>query len=269
MSYILDALKKQQGDKLENRTTPLDFQHTPVINNASNMLLWGVLLTCAIFLALLAGFWMGKQSQPMNQSNSTAAQITPTELEPQTKIAPVIEAPSVSEPTLTESYFQTPPAQIMTSKAQPKPSDKAVESKPLILGANTDRVSDTGEIIKPQKQALEKPDGVSASLLAKFEAAVNDTPLDGQTTQSFDTDEPSVEDISQLPVSVQNAIAPFAFDMHIYQSNNQGWVKVAEQEYYQGEQLPNGVVITKIEPQRVILTFDGYRFSMGALTTWQ
>lgn len=282
MSYILEALKKQQGESKQPVNSPLQ-QATSHIHQSPNMLLWGILLTCAIFLALLAGFWMGAQS-------NTAAdkQQDPVVGQPQPQLAndaqPSLNAPSAknfadvdmttqvavssSKRIPAEQFFQSPPSKkIESTKPIVEPEDSS--SKPLILGANTDRVTSDGQLLATASNQNATSEAVSASLLAKFEAAVNDTPAFSDSYDDESAKLATIEDISQLPSATQNAIAPFSFAMHIYQSNNQGWVKVAEQDYYEGEQLPNGVVIEKIEPQQVILRFNDYQFSMAALSSWQ
>jgi len=276
MSYILDALKKQQGDSSTANQQAVNFQ-TSAPAPSSNMLLWGVLLTAAIFLALLAGFWMGQQTtnpQVMNapisktqvQSTQTiTAQASGEENSQENASTSQVRAPKPLQGA--ERYFQAPPQKKASSQAK---QDETLESKPLILGANTDRVFENGELKSPSApKAEESLEGISPSLLAKFEAAVSDTPIEEVERQSAPASESSIQDISQLPIATQNSITPFAFDMHIYQSNNQGWVKVDGKEYYEGEVLPNGVIIRAIEPQQVIMSFNGYRFSMGALTAWQ
>ncbi|GLX82530.1 general secretion pathway protein GspB [Thalassotalea eurytherma] len=282
MSYILDALKKQQGESKQPVNSPLQ-QATSHIHQSPNMLLWGILLTCAIFLALLAGFWMGAQSNAAADKRHEPVIGQPTS-ELASAAQPSLTGPSarkVTDVDLTnkvavssskripaEQFFQSPPSKKIESKPIVEPVEDS-NTKPLILGANTDSVTADGELITTSSNQNTTSESVSASLLAKFEAAVNDTPA---FSDSFDDESAQlapIEDISQLPIATQNAIAPFSFAMHIYQSNSQGWVKVAEQDYYEGEQLPNGVVIEKIEPQQVILRFNDYQFSMAALSSWQ
>ena len=285
MSYILEALKKQQGESKQTANSSLQ-PSTSHIHQSPNMLLWGILLTCAIFLALLAGFWMGTQTNVVvdtnNESVATQAKHQSYNAEHSSLIAPDVSTTNGGEQntpiTLSasankrkpaEQFFQSPPSKKIevTKPLVDKAEDNS--SKPLILGANTDRVTSDGELLAPTSNPNATGEGTSASLLAKFEAAVNDTPAFSNAYEDDLTQQELIEDISKLPTATQNAITPFSFAMHIYQSNNQGWVKVAGQDYYEGEQLPNGVVIEKIEPQQVILRFNDYQFSMAALSSWQ
>jgi len=284
MSYILDAVKKQQASDTTKQPQVLASQPTPVVPtsaNSSNMLMWGLLLTCAIFLALLAGFWMGQQSA--TSSTLTTAQVEPVQVQEQTSAqqsqSSAITRPPTTSSTATEplhpaeQMFQQPQRPVIAKREESKTEQQASveEAQPLILGANTSRVNAKGELRGTSNSQSADLANVSASLLAKFNAAVDETSLEGDEVIEDNTDSSTsaTRDITDLPVNVQNAISPFSFDMHIFQSNGRGWVKVDGQEYYQGERLANGVIIEEITPQHVNMSFDGYRFSMAALSSWQ
>ena len=89
MSYILEALKKEQTG--QGQTPSLQTHSVPVaIETRSASIAWGVLLTLAIFSALLAGYWLGQnnhQGQVFIPSNIPAAEVSAAQPSSQTPMS--------------------------------------------------------------------------------------------------------------------------------------------------------------------------------------
>ncbi|WP_163923650.1 general secretion pathway protein GspB [Photobacterium sp. Alg240-V54] len=78
-----------------------------------------------------------------------------------------------------------------------------------------------------------------------------------------------VTPIGLLPAAVQRQLPKMNFNQHIYSSTPaKRWVKVNGHERHQGDMVATGVKLVKIESRDVILAFDGYQFSMPALSEW-
>lgn len=116
--------------------------------------------------------------------------------------------------------------------------------------------------VKPTKD-------VSEELLARFQSAIEET-------QSSDEREPNelmqtnadVKSISQMPSWVQNGIPALQFEMHLYASDGQGWVRVNGRDRYEGDYIGRELLLNEIHPQHVVLSFRGEKFKMNALSSW-
>lgn len=128
-------------------------------------------------------------------------------------------------------------------------------------------------------------EGVSSDLLARFQAAIDETNVgDSPREQSGDNrlenssnayesfinpnEEISVRPLTQMPQQLQNALPSLEFEQHIYASDGQGWIKVNGRDRYEGDYIGDNLIVEKILPQQVILSFQGEKFSLPALTNW-
>lgn len=141
---------------------------------------------------------------------------------------------------------------------------------------------------KPQKAIpttdfqVTKVEGVSSDLLARFQAAIDDTEAENQSKTSAQNDflgldeSPSnvlsdgtnIKPLTQMSQQLQNAIPALNFEQHIYASDGEGWVNVNGRDRYEGDSIGNNLIVEKILPQQVILSFKGEKFSLPALTNW-
>ena len=148
------------------------------------------------------------------------------------------------------------------------------EQEPIIVGY----VPESNKIkIADKEIQLTQTDGVSDELLAKFQDAIEQTNAEApdqdiieRKTDSLLADEtlPPVKSISEMPVWLQDELPTVQFDMHIYASNGQGWVRVNGEDKFQGDNITSQLVIDRIEPQTVVLSYKGQQFSMPALSSW-
>ncbi|MBO9489357.1 general secretion pathway protein GspB [Endozoicomonas sp. G2_1] len=307
MSYILDALNKGdsnrkpsdnvqrnnhgQRDNVDEQASIV--QPTIAIQSSSNYtLLWGLLLTAAIFLALVAGYWVGtKQSVGRDTSMSVAEQAssTTTKLANQPDSSPVngqsqnqtsvqqsyvanSDAINNSKVKLAaEDYFERPPRKVVSSEQTKSAEAPAVkEQAPLILGdprpyqqAQANKVNDEFKV--------KAEEGVSADLLARFQSAIDETAVVSSEPESDQTQEPKVvtTKIHDLPVVTQNALPSMDFEMHIFSSEGSSWVKLNGKELNAGEWYNNDLQLVDILPQTVVMSYQGQHFSMPALSSWQ
>lgn len=184
-------------------------------------------------------------------------------------------APKITESTIpTQTQTQTtapvastmPVEQVNATQSQPVPTTQIPKQIPTQL-------SDNNEPVQSQEKTyqVEAVDGVSEDLLARFQAAIEDT-NNVASTQAQPTLAPKsnseVRSITQMPAWVQDSLPNLTFEQHIYASDGQGWVNVNGRDRYEGDSITDGLIIDKILPQQVILTFKGETFSLPALTSW-
>lgn len=128
----------------------------------------------------------------------------------------------------------------------------------------------TPKIIKPvavKPFKVKAVDGVSNELLNRFKEAVDNSASNDFDENSLKNDE-SIQPLEKMPTWVQNGVPPLQFDQHIYASDGKGWVKVNDRDRYEGDNIARELVVVRILPQKVILSFRGEKFTMPALSTW-
>jgi len=161
-----------------------------------------------------------------------------------------------------------------TSDSETFLAEETTQEQPIIVGY----VPETNKIKLENKEIqLTQTEGVSNELLARFQDAIKETnaeSIDENSAESTTADllasnqEEPVKPISDMPVWLQDELPSITFDMHIYASNGQGWVRVNGEDKFQGESISEQLTIDRIEPQLVVLSYKGQQFSMQALSSW-
>jgi len=158
-----------------------------------------------------------------------------------------------------------------------------VDEKTLVLSANNNNLPQGNN--QDGNYQVTDVEGVSSDLLALFQAAVNETnagdspskqPIDNRlagSSHNYDsplnsTDKVTIRPLTQMPQQLQNDLPSLQFEQHIYASDGQGWVNVNGRDRYEGDYIESGLIVEQILPQQVILSFQGEKFSLPALTNW-
>ena len=157
-----------------------------------------------------------------------------------------------SESSHSESEKVTAPTQkrlgyIPPTNTAPEIDNNIEKSKPLTLTATPD---------------------VSEDMLARFQAAIEATDEQPIEENNALADTTNLKPLSQMPLWIQQAIPKLTFEMHLYASDGLGWVRVNGEDKYQGDTLSEGLILTDILPQHVVLTYQGEQFTMSALSSW-
>ena len=199
---------------------------------------------------------------------------------------PVVEPPAELTSQKTSETNDTQDKVLLTtsdSVDEPKPEVEN-QAKKLTQGSGQDNTDlaesqqqDTGSNELEEGALLtQTPDeaslgGVSADLLARFNRALEDIENDtGQqeteTTVSVVSDLPRVDQLRALTLT---RLPSMTFSAHMYSSNRDTrWVRVNGRQLFEGEWIEDGLQLVNIEPQRVVLSFQGELFTMAALTDW-
>ncbi|MEY8199143.1 MAG: general secretion pathway protein GspB, partial [Colwellia sp.] len=160
--------------------------------------------------------------------------------------------------------------------------NEPVNDKALLVGAKKNNLShDKNNNINYKVTEVE---GVSSDLLARFQAAIDETSVEkspssqsnyhlegsGNTYDSLlsANNETAIRPLTQMSQQLQNALPSLQFEQHIYASDGQGWVNVNGRDRYEGDYIGDNLIVEKILPQQVILSFQGEKFSLPALTNW-
>jgi hypothetical protein len=110
--------------------------------------------------------------------------------------------------------------------------------------------------------------GVSDELLASFQSAIEETKQSENSKENLATDTSELMPLTQMPTWVQDGVPALAFEMHIYASDGQGWVRVNGRDRYEGDYIGRELLLNEIRPQKVVLSFRGEKFTMAALSSW-
>ena len=158
-----------------------------------------------------------------------------------------------------------------------------VADKTLVVSANNNNLPQGAQ--HDANYQVTNVEGVSSDLLALFQAAVDETNAGGASSEQSvenrlagsnhhyevplnSNDEVSIRPLTQMPQQLQNDLPSLQFEQHIYASDGQGWVNVNGRDRYEGDYIGEGLIVEKILPQQVILSFQGEKFSLPALTNW-
>ena len=279
----------------------------------SSIILMGATVISSMAFVALASFWWGQTQKPTNQE-----QVNISQLAVASKVLPELEVENtpavklVSESSdlgkvdsennsltkTSENLSVIPVDNKETVLSNSKTILENIPEKPVTEVINTEVIETDKKIVVSANKAPQKTishqnyqvtevAGVSDDLLARFQAAIEET-QDGNTfdwqqsdsqlanshsnstnLQLTDNNEQNqIPSLSQMSPQLQNVIPALNFEQHIYASDGQGWIKVNGRDRYEGDYIGDNLIVEKILPQQVILSFQGEKFSLPALTNW-
>lgn len=148
-----------------------------------------------------------------------------------------------------------------------------IEEEPLTLGYVPEQTASSDE-----SPRIENNGDISPELLERFEQAMADLERESAVDSPREEGEPdpvsysrveNVLRVDQLPARVMARLPSLSFSAHMYASNpRERWVKVNDMEVNEGDWITDDLLIERIEPQHVIMVFQGHQFSMRALSDW-
>lgn len=247
----------------------------------------------AIALAvILTGFTTGWLASyvPTVLSDTGQQMVSNSTIEPQTAEAlpQLVEEGSQKQPqqdTLTQPDSVPLETDVAAVLSQSEPTD----IEPLAKQASDASAQTQNTLTEVDNQSIETTSAteqapapvVSPELMQRFEAAMADleresAPAEAQNSADLEYDSAvsdfnstDVQRVDQLPARVMTRLPSMSFSAHMYASNPRDrWVKLNGIEMGEGEWLDDKLFLERIEPQHVILVFEGHQFSMRALAEW-
>ncbi len=228
--------------------------------------IWSVYLRqsgafAAIVLIGLSVGYIGANPQTLLFWDKGSSEVAVTE--------PVIEQPVEPEPRLVEQEPKVELAKtdIVTTEVE---TQTVVQDGTQIDVDDVDANEEGVELTGVQQ---DEPVNVSPELLARFNKVVAEFDSNNFAVGD-DATEPVVEfddiqRIDQLPVRYMTTLPSMAFTAHMYASRETDrWVRVNGQRLKEGDVIGGKVQIIAIEPQRIVLSYQGEIFGMAALTDW-
>jgi type II secretory pathway predicted ATPase ExeA len=230
-----------------------------------------VFMTSLLFVVLIAGFWLG-QKEPLLLVNSELAEKAALE-----KIVVDVQVEPEQPVTLTKVPEEKLTSSNSTNKADDSVKEvivkkSVVEEKPELIAVSAEPKAAVKNTSKPDNiYKVEAVEGVSDDLLARFQAAIDETqkqPTSPDNAEASSNVEGEIKPLTQMPAWVQNGVPNLQVEQHIYASNGQGWVNVNGRDRYEGDMITKDLQLSEILPQKVILIYRGETFSLPALTNW-
>lgn len=233
-----------------------------------------IALAASVLVAVLfVGFWFGGNQQRAlnNELPKETVQVSALNNE-----VPMQMQQKISNEKLTKELEEAAPKQREEAQQLIVNSNKQSESSKAQQEPPQEQVNVTNEQVdelapKQHNYQVEAVDGVSDYLLARFQAAIDDTKESTISQEAPDQNQAvdgEIQSLTQMPAWVQEGVPSLRFEQHIYASDGEGWVNVNGRDRYEGDSIANGVIIDKILPQQIILTYRGETFSLPALTSW-
>ncbi|ARD45075.1 AAA family ATPase [Colwellia sp. PAMC 21821] len=220
-----------------------------------------------------------KVAQPVMQSNSISpadnnenALVQNTLTDTQTLInekivsdkETVISNNNIDSTTLVNAAEE----QLLATNKKILAAEKKLANLQIAQQQSADDFTQPEKKVTPNNFVVEAEEGVSDALLASFKSAIEETKQNKQGVENPTVDNSDLLSLTQMPVWVQDGVPSIAFEMHIYASDGQGWVRVNGRDRYEGDYIGRELLLNEILPQKVILSFRGEKFTMDALTSW-
>ena len=126
-----------------------------------------------------------------------------------------------------------------------------------------------GRLLTNTEEDSTAPSPEIQARLAEALAELDDLPLPEPVSQVKVTSSDDLPRIGQLPASLLTRMPSMVFAQHMYSSEADArWVRVNNRRLQEGDMIEGRVKIEAIEPQHVVLSINGTRFTMAALTDW-
>lgn len=255
MSYLLEALRKSERERQENRAVP--GLQTPTVEwegrddgrSRSPWLVVAVVAIClnTVLLALLVwrfGF-AESESAAVSPPVTTANAPAPTTTHPagQTTMPAVIVVQQPREPA---------PAVVVRERA---PEEQQSRSTATV------RPSDNARALPPASRTSTAT--VSSS---RDGAAAEPAPLSNRGDSASATPPPN---INALPIEIRQQLPLLTMNSHIYASNaRDSFVMINGVSLNPGDEISAGLRLIAVVPEGAVLVFNGQRFLLPALASF-
>lgn len=271
MSYILDALRKSESDRYQEKLPELGGSAPIWLRKKKKNSVWPWVIVVALLLnaGVLAYLFWPRPTMPTPTSEPTpASEPVPTATSTPAPVAaapaPVAAVPaSVSEPVALVPPAPRRPQDEITPPDEPafQAAQPAFVRQP-IAPLPEDELSDgapSGEVVIGPGYQI-RPSAEEQTLPQETELAQED-----ELPQETPDDIPRIEDLSPAD---QQMIPALKFSSHIYSSNPESRRIVINQRYLREGQSVQGVRVVEVTEEGVVLGVSGMVFRIPVLRDW-
>lgn len=247
MSYILDALKKSEQERMRGATPTLHAVHAESFQQ-SRLMVWHYLLISAALVAATIAMWQ-RPWQTDNARTTDAPKVSflpapPPRPEPQ----PLLPGTVPSQPVIV-GYRETPVA-VMPKPARPREKAPATEAAP---------------VKEPKEKVVARVEPPAAATPpAPQEAAPPPKPPAAEPSARIPARQEIIE-FSELPASVQRSLPKLAISGYINDpaSPSGKMLGIGSQLLGEGDEVSPGLKVEKIAETTAIFAYKGYRFRVS------
>jgi general secretion pathway protein B len=242
MSYILDALKKAESDRLSGAApiigAPVERFLAPEAPRRKRWL-WAAIPLTAVAVAVLVWFTAGREQEAAQPSTITA-QIDPP---------PAIPAPEPSPPPQRATPVVAVPQAPAPAK-NPAAPERATPTKPVEKKADPARSE--ARPVPEQKAATAITRPAPKTSVPERRPAPQPQPAPIQEALPF---------LHELAPHVQREIPKFSIDGYLYSGNKADRsLLINRRLLHEGDQIASGLVIEEMRPQEMVLNYRGTRY---------
>lgn len=280
MSYILDALKKADQERMSGDVPDLESVHANShVKSGIPRWIWGVLVLLIVNGVLLAVLLDGNDAvQPQQPTVATATQpvspVPPAGMSQMPVIpTPVVPEPVAPEPVISGSVVMPTDSPVVVAE-QPKAelARPAVEfaTEPLTsTGIEFFRSADTAqpvaEPVSPSVEISTVPPLSTPIPVINSRPVVMPPPTVRQETgrQAAGRQQTGVAYWAELPLDYRAGFELPQLDVHVYSAvPSKRFILVNLRKYREGDELPGGIALDEILSEGLLLTYEGRQFRM-------
>ncbi len=221
MSYILDALKKAEQERVRGHVPGLDTIHQAVFPTPTARRLWPWIALMAVLIVnawLLTMYWQGEEEQPV--SSERPAPVPAANALPPRAVA-ATPVPRIATPT--PAAESSPPRENATRGG--------------VVTLSTEPLTDL------------EPEGTDTA------AAQPSIP---PVAIMEDAEAPLLQD---MPMPFRQSVPELNLDVHVYAAAaEQRFVLLNMNKYHEGDALPQGLVLERITAEGIVVSHQGQRF---------
>ena len=287
MSYILDALKKSEGERVGDREVP-DWKtshkgdYTPQPSGPTRQQTITIGTLSAILVSLLIGgaYWLFS-AKPEMEAASQVAQTAPAIKDntpasaankPHQRMTSAQFASSqmAGEGDAGASSAATKSANAANSKATKTTFEKFSEVQNDTHGVSSSKAATVAKksSSKSATKSTSKSKGKGSVVFA--EEPLTQTSV-SRTTKKKKPARIKVVSLSELPSNIRRALPAIGFSGHVYSSEDpkQSSVMINGRKMKEGASLTHDLVLEKITESGAQFSFRGHHFYLGALVDYQ
>ena len=271
MSLILDALHKADKERQPASTQsymplePMAAQKTPKKMAWRLMIILWLLTLSVVFLLLIVE--RHKAPQPTHQHSAIEQPVSQPVSQP---------VPQTSQTGKSSLSAAADPDQLGTQiKSDNETENNRLDSAPALVPAPTEKMMETEAeqekaqlaLIAKQYETAKAPSGAAdntqVSALYQQQPAKAETPkADARTAPQQDK---RLGGIRSLPSRIQDELPSLRYTEH---NPSSGSVRINGKTLTVGSALSDDLILEEIRQDGVILRFKGYRFVLGAFSSW-
>lgn len=276
MSYILDALKRSEQDRQQERAASVTNDMMILSAKQQRPSFWPYLLVIVLLVNALVIFYITQEKQ------NDLADKAPVELS--NEAAPASPTNPINDKAQRSRAL---PEHVIKPVASPErivQQKQSAFTKPLndTSGERVKEYTDDGaEIIRPKSKSLTASVQTSKqSLMSDYDAIERSQPEDSSTAKYSDEthesiSEPVVDDpfediphLGDLQLGFQRQVPDLAFSSHIYSANPSARRAMINSHYLREGQGFSGLTLVEIGEFFILFEKNGTQFKLPALRDW-